>query len=178
MSRRRRCRCYCKTEQRTVRSLFGQPGSQYDFSKLDIAQLKDRTRDLEEQQRGMKKKVNPKAMNMIDTYVLPSPGSHMGLHNTLTLVQRREARSEPEKDAGHSTEGQGKNRADHRGAGPVQARRPEDNVGEGQRVRMRTAVPNPEKLTIISRCAGTLAGSLRSCCRGTSPSCSRRTGRT
>ncbi|KAI9439026.1 condensin complex subunit SMC2 [Lactarius indigo] len=47
--------------------LFGQPGSQYDFSKLDIAQLKDRTRDLEEQQRGMKKKVNPKAMNMIDT---------------------------------------------------------------------------------------------------------------
>ena len=108
MSRRRRCRRYCKTEQRTVRSLFGQPGSQYDFSKLDIAQLKDRTRDLEEQQRGMKKKVNPKAMNMIDTYVLPSPGSHMGLHNTLTLVQRREARSEPEKDAGHSTEGQGK----------------------------------------------------------------------
>ncbi|KAI9457325.1 condensin complex subunit SMC2 [Lactarius psammicola] len=47
--------------------LFGQPGSQYDFSKLDIAQLKDKTRDLEEQQRGMKKKVNPKAMNMIDT---------------------------------------------------------------------------------------------------------------
>jgi len=47
--------------------LFGQPGSQYDFSKVDIAQLKDRTRDLEEQQRGMKKKVNPKAMNMIDT---------------------------------------------------------------------------------------------------------------
>ncbi|KAH9009648.1 condensin subunit, partial [Lactarius pseudohatsudake] len=38
--------------------LFGQPGSQYDFSKLDIAQLKDRTRDLEEQHG---------AMNMIDT---------------------------------------------------------------------------------------------------------------
>jgi structural maintenance of chromosome 2 len=55
--------------------LFGQPGSQYDFSKLDIAQLKDRTRDLEEQQRGMKKRVNPKAMNMIDTCVLPSSGS-------------------------------------------------------------------------------------------------------
>jgi hypothetical protein len=51
-------------------SLFGQPGSQYDFSKIDIGQLKDRARELEEQQRSMKKKVNPKVMNMIDTCVL------------------------------------------------------------------------------------------------------------
>jgi structural maintenance of chromosome 2 len=51
-------------------SLFGQAGSQYDFSKLDVGQLKDRARELEEQQRGMKKKVNPKAMNMIETYVM------------------------------------------------------------------------------------------------------------
>jgi len=50
-------------------SLFGQAGSQYDFSKVDIGQLKDRARELEEQQRGMKKKVNPKVMNMIDTCV-------------------------------------------------------------------------------------------------------------
>ncbi|KAF8489517.1 condensin complex subunit SMC2 [Russula emetica] len=47
--------------------LFGQAGSQYDFSNLDIGQSKDRARELEEQQRGMKKKVNPKVMNMIDT---------------------------------------------------------------------------------------------------------------
>ncbi|KAI9507224.1 condensin complex subunit SMC2 [Russula earlei] len=47
--------------------LFGQAGSQYDFSKVDFGQLKDRARELEEQQRGMKKKVNPKVMNMIDT---------------------------------------------------------------------------------------------------------------
>ncbi|KAI0264934.1 condensin complex subunit SMC2 [Gloeopeniophorella convolvens] len=47
--------------------LFGQQGTQYDFSKLDIGQLRDRARELEEQQRGMKKKVNPKVMNMIDT---------------------------------------------------------------------------------------------------------------
>lgn len=53
-----------------VNSLFGQAGSQYDFSKLDIGQQKDRARELEEQQRGMKKKVNPKVMNMIDTCVL------------------------------------------------------------------------------------------------------------
>ncbi|KAH9958739.1 SMCs flexible hinge [Russula dissimulans] len=47
--------------------LFGQAGSYYDFSKVDIGQLKDRARELEEQQRAMKKKVNPKVMNMIDT---------------------------------------------------------------------------------------------------------------
>jgi len=51
-------------------SLFGQAGSQYDFSKHDMGQLRDRARELEEQQRGMKKKVNPKVMNMIDTCVL------------------------------------------------------------------------------------------------------------
>ena len=50
-------------------SLFGQSGSQYDFSKFDIGQQKERARELEEQQRGMKRKVNPKVMNMIDTYV-------------------------------------------------------------------------------------------------------------
>jgi hypothetical protein len=50
-------------------SLFGQAGSQYDFSNLDIGQSKDRARELEEQQRGMKKKVNPKVMNMIDACV-------------------------------------------------------------------------------------------------------------
>lgn len=53
-------------------SLFGQAGSQYDFSNLDIGQSKDRARVLEDQQRGMKKKVNPKVMNMIDTCVLDS----------------------------------------------------------------------------------------------------------
>ncbi|KAI0244936.1 hypothetical protein BJV78DRAFT_1143799 [Lactifluus subvellereus] len=45
-------------------SLFSQPGSQYDFSKIDIRQLKDRARELEQLQRVMKKKVTP---NMIDT---------------------------------------------------------------------------------------------------------------
>ncbi|KAH9958744.1 hypothetical protein BC827DRAFT_1135796, partial [Russula dissimulans] len=39
----------------------------YDFSKVDIGQLKDRARELEEQQRGMKKNVKLKVMNMTDT---------------------------------------------------------------------------------------------------------------
>jgi structural maintenance of chromosome 2 len=53
-----------------VNSLFGQAGSQYDFSNLDIGQSKDRACELEEQQRGMKKKLNPRVMNMIDMCVL------------------------------------------------------------------------------------------------------------
>ena len=38
--------------------VFGQVGSQYDFSKLDMGQLRDRACKLEEQQQGIKKKVN------------------------------------------------------------------------------------------------------------------------
>jgi hypothetical protein len=34
-----------------------------------MGQQKDRTCEIEEQQQGMKKKVNLKVMNMIDTYV-------------------------------------------------------------------------------------------------------------
>ncbi|KAI0245037.1 respiratory-chain NADH dehydrogenase [Lactifluus subvellereus] len=41
-----------------------QPGSQYDFSKIDIRQLKDHAWELEQLQQVMKKKVTP---NMIDT---------------------------------------------------------------------------------------------------------------
>ena len=48
-------------------SLFSGAGLQYDFSKLDMGQLRDTSRELEEQQQGVKKKVNPKVMNMIDT---------------------------------------------------------------------------------------------------------------
>lgn len=38
----------------------------YDFEDMDIGQLKERATQLEESQKGMKKKVNPKVMNMID----------------------------------------------------------------------------------------------------------------
>lgn len=31
-------------------------------------QLKEKARELEEQQKGMKKKINPKVLNMIDRY--------------------------------------------------------------------------------------------------------------
>ncbi|OSD02346.1 condensin complex subunit SMC2, partial [Trametes coccinea BRFM310] len=45
---------------------FGKPGTPYDFSKADIAQLRARAQELQSQQNGMKKKINPKAVHMID----------------------------------------------------------------------------------------------------------------
>jgi structural maintenance of chromosome 2 len=45
---------------------FGKAGSPYDFVASDIGRLKDKARELEETQKGMKKKVNPKVINMID----------------------------------------------------------------------------------------------------------------
>ena len=47
-------------------SLFGRKGSPYDFAAMDIGQLKEKARELEDTQKGMKKKVNPKVINMID----------------------------------------------------------------------------------------------------------------
>ena len=45
---------------------FGKPGSTFDFSANDMGQLREKARELEEQQKGMKKKINPKVLNMID----------------------------------------------------------------------------------------------------------------
>jgi hypothetical protein len=51
-------------------SLFGRKGSPYDFAAMDIGQLKEKAKELEDTQKGMKKKVNPKVINMIDRCVL------------------------------------------------------------------------------------------------------------
>jgi structural maintenance of chromosome 2 len=48
------------------RRTFGKPGSPYDFAAVDIANLREKARELEEAQKGMKKKINPKVLNMID----------------------------------------------------------------------------------------------------------------
>lgn len=50
-------------------SQFGREGSKYDFAQVDIAALRTKADDLEASQRGMKKKVNPKVMSMIDKCV-------------------------------------------------------------------------------------------------------------
>lgn len=45
---------------------FGIPGSAFDFAATDMGRVKEKARTLESQQKGMKKKVNPKVLNMID----------------------------------------------------------------------------------------------------------------
>ena len=45
--------------------LFGKKGTPYDFAVVDISGLKKKARELEESQKGMKKKVTPKVINMI-----------------------------------------------------------------------------------------------------------------
>ena len=49
-------------------SQFGDPGTQYDWGGKSINDLDHKVKELEETQRGMKKKVNPKVMNMIDKW--------------------------------------------------------------------------------------------------------------
>ena len=51
-------------------SQFGNPGTQYDWGGKTINDLDHKVKELEENQRGMKKKINPKVMNMIDKSVV------------------------------------------------------------------------------------------------------------
>lgn len=50
-------------------SKFGKPGSVYDFGNIDVPALQHKAQELEQTQNGMKKKVNPKVMNMLERYV-------------------------------------------------------------------------------------------------------------
>ncbi|KAI5307199.1 Rab GDP dissociation inhibitor alpha [Ascosphaera pollenicola] len=49
------------------KSQFGRPGTPYDFRGHNIAECKTTLRNLTERSQGMKKKINPKVMNMIDS---------------------------------------------------------------------------------------------------------------
>lgn len=46
---------------------FGKVGSQYDFTGVDVNRLREKAKEIETQQKGMKKKINSKVINMIDT---------------------------------------------------------------------------------------------------------------
>jgi structural maintenance of chromosome 2 len=46
---------------------FGRPGTPYDFNGQNIAECKATRRNLTDRFQGMKKKINPKVMNMIDS---------------------------------------------------------------------------------------------------------------
>ncbi|KAH7101636.1 condensin complex subunit SMC2 [Auriculariales sp. MPI-PUGE-AT-0066] len=45
---------------------FGKAGGPYDFDQVNIGQSREKARELEEMQKGMKKKINPKVLNMIE----------------------------------------------------------------------------------------------------------------
>ncbi|KAF8512670.1 condensin complex subunit SMC2 [Hysterangium stoloniferum] len=45
---------------------FGKPGTVYDFNAQDMTVAKDKIKELEEAQKGLKKNINPKVINMID----------------------------------------------------------------------------------------------------------------
>lgn len=47
-------------------SNFGKAGSAFDFNKTNMLQLRDQAQELENQMKGMKKKINPKAKHLID----------------------------------------------------------------------------------------------------------------
>lgn len=46
---------------------FGRTGTPYDFKSQNIAECKSTLRNLTERSQGMKKKINPKVMNMIES---------------------------------------------------------------------------------------------------------------
>ncbi|EGO59070.1 hypothetical protein NEUTE1DRAFT_78781 [Neurospora tetrasperma FGSC 2508] len=46
---------------------FGRPGTLYDFKGQNIAEYKSTLRNLTERSQGLRKKINPKVMNMIDS---------------------------------------------------------------------------------------------------------------
>ncbi|KAI0337135.1 condensin complex subunit SMC2 [Trametopsis cervina] len=46
---------------------FGKAGGVYDFSNLNMGQLREKVKELESKSRGMKKKINPKSVNMTDS---------------------------------------------------------------------------------------------------------------
>ena len=62
------CR-YCNITHLLIFSHFGKPGTAYDFNEHDIPEAKEKFREVEESQKGLKKKINPKVINTIDTYV-------------------------------------------------------------------------------------------------------------
>ena len=50
-----------------ARDQFGRPGTPYDFNGQNIAECKATHRNLLERSQGLRKKINPKVMNMIDS---------------------------------------------------------------------------------------------------------------
>ncbi|KNZ45402.1 hypothetical protein VP01_815g5 [Puccinia sorghi] len=80
--------------------LFGQPGSEFDFSGHRMKDKKSQLERLEADQHKMRKKVNPKVLHMIDRHVPP-----LSIHSRLCAhdIENQKNGREKELTAKHST---------------------------------------------------------------------------
>ncbi|KAF8581956.1 condensin complex subunit SMC2 [Ramaria rubella] len=86
---------------------FGKPGTAYDFGAQDISDARVKYQELEESSKGLKKKINPKVINTIDTV----EKRETALKKMLTTVLRDKAKIEEtiveldryKRDALHNT---------------------------------------------------------------------------
>lgn len=69
---------------------FGRPNTVYDFKNQNIAECKSMLRNLMERFQGMKKKINPKVMNMIDSV----EKKETALKNMMKTVMRDKSKIE------------------------------------------------------------------------------------
>lgn len=79
---------------------------------MNMAQQKERVKELEAKSKGMKKKINPKAVNMTDRLIRLLALILRAILNCTTL-QCRKARSRAEEDVDASPQRQGEDRADY-----------------------------------------------------------------
>jgi hypothetical protein len=78
---------------------FGRSGTPYDFEGQNIAECKSSLRNLTERFQGMKKKINPKVMNMIDSV----EKKEVALKNMMRLSSGTKERSKRPSAAWTST---------------------------------------------------------------------------
>lgn len=61
---------------------FGKEGSQYNFAGVQMGDMKKKCQQLEDEQQGARKKVNPKVLSMIDRFVIIRSSCRLSYHPT------------------------------------------------------------------------------------------------
>lgn len=80
-------------------SSFGKKGGAFDLTGTNIKDLRKQAEKMEAEQKSMKKKVNERAMGVIEEYATSLPRRH----GALIDKQGGEARETAEQDAEHGT---------------------------------------------------------------------------
>ncbi len=73
-----------------LQSQFGLPETLYDFQGIDAEVLKNKCDELEASTKGMKKKINPKVMSMIDRYFFCINKRFLALKCSPSSVEKKE----------------------------------------------------------------------------------------